>query len=99
MIPKCLGGAGEQASPDTSSETSEYEKEEEMEEKKEEVKGSYGGCPLKEVENGVWTDPYETSTYWILECKTGYLSLNRSYILYYYLELVKISHSIIRPTI
>lgn len=35
--------------------------------------GDYSGCPLELVENGVWTDPYQSATYWILECNAGFV--------------------------
>ena len=87
MIPKCVGAGGsdtteeEITSPDSSTDNTDYNTEEEIVEEEKESGGSgvYGGCPLKEVKNGEWTDPYGSSTYWILECKTGYsLTFTRS---------------------
>ena len=80
VIPKCVGAEGsdtteeEITSPDSSTDNTDYNTEDEVVEEEKESGGSgvYGGCPLKEVENGEWTDPYGSSTYWILECKTGY---------------------------
>ena len=102
VIPKCVGGettSEEQiTSPDTASEVdydTDYkeEKEEDYTEKKKEEEemrgGAYGGCPLKEVENGMWTDPYQSNTYWILECNTGYEILVVCFYLLCYLESSK----------
>ena len=78
VIPKCVGAGGSDSSEEeiTSPDTTDYTDINTNVEVVEEVKesgGLYGGCPLKEVQNGKWTDPYGSSTYWILECKSGYI--------------------------